>query len=104
VSEGGFPKQLFDRIDELGRLRRPDEDSLKVHPGSVLAVADAAAAPFFVSHYAARHFDFAIDHLMAIRALIVKAETLPAYAVYTLLRAAVENIGSTDVISARKGV
>ncbi|GAB3147396.1 hypothetical protein GCM10027290_30610 [Micromonospora sonneratiae] len=94
MNEAGFPSRLFDRIDELERLRHPDAGSLAVHAGSILAVADAAAAPFTVSHYAARHLDFAIDHLTAIRALIVKADMLPTYAAFTLLRAAVENLGS----------
>ncbi|MGJ3227078.1 hypothetical protein ACQEUV_17195 [Micromonospora aurantiaca (nom. illeg.)] len=94
MNEAGFPKRLFDRIDELERLRHPDDGSLAVHAGSILAVADAAAAPFTVSHYAARHLDFAIDHLTAIRALIVNADILPTYAAFTLLRAAVENLGS----------
>jgi hypothetical protein len=89
----GIPRAVFDRIDNLVYLRQSD-DQFTVHPGSMLAADDDVSTPLQVSYGVRRHLDIAIDHLHTVRMLAVDADSIPTYGVFTLLRAAVENLGS----------
>jgi hypothetical protein len=93
VTHDGIPRALFNRIDELLRLRQSPA-AFEVYEGSVLAADDVASTPYEVSHGVHRHLDTAIDHLLAIKLLAVDAGVLPTYGAFTLLRAAVENFAS----------
>jgi len=59
--------------------------------GSSLAGDDMATDPHQISHSALRCLGVAVDHMQALRDLILKGQVLPIHACYTLLRAALEN-------------
>jgi hypothetical protein len=60
-------------------------------PGSSLAADDAAARPYEVSSAVVGGLVSAVDHLDALRVLVVEAAVVHSRAPYTLLRAALEN-------------
>jgi hypothetical protein len=59
--------------------------------GSMLAADDAALASFEVSHAVQGVLLSAVDHIDALRALVVDAKMVHSRAPFTLLRAALEN-------------
>src|SRR4051794_35524272 len=83
-------------LDDLfAKIRKWQERSLKVlpeeQPGSDLLADDEATAYVQTSHIVQAHVAYAVDHLNALRALIVDAELIPMGAGFTLIRAAIEN-------------
>jgi hypothetical protein len=93
------PEQEAAASEQLGRLfqiidiwQASDTNSqgLSVQPGSALVGDDRATNPLQVSHAAIHGIVTAQDHLHALRMLIKKAESLHAFAPFTLDRAAIE--------------
>ncbi len=70
--------------DERGRI-------LEVQEGSLLAEDDVLTAPYQSSHVIAVFLGSALDHLQALRALLVDAEALHMSAPFTLTRSAIES-------------
>lgn len=70
---------------------RNEQEAPAPQPGSDLAADDVATAYLQTSHVVATHFAYAVDHLNALRALIVDAKLVPMGAPFTLLRSALEN-------------
>ncbi|MGH9250868.1 MAG: hypothetical protein ACRD0W_15285 [Acidimicrobiales bacterium] len=68
----------------------------QVQPGSSLAGDDRAAYPYQLSHGVDAAIGIAVDHLDAVRALIMDAMVMHPYAPFTITRAAIE-AGSTAV-------
>lgn len=66
-------------------------DVVDVQPGSSLAGDDRATAPYQLSHVAEHAIGVAVGHLHCLRAAVQEAESLHAWAPYTLLRAAIES-------------
>lgn len=62
-----------------------------VSKNSALDVADALSDPFPSSHTVSYSILTAVDHLHALRALLVDAKAQHIFAPYTLVRAAIEN-------------
>lgn len=60
-------------------------------PGSQLALDDALTHPYDMSHSVAVSIGCALDHLQALRTLVVDAHALHMAAPFTLTRAALEN-------------
>ncbi|MEO3939352.1 hypothetical protein V3N99_21790 [Dermatophilaceae bacterium Soc4.6] len=65
--------------------------SMDVQPRSTLAGDDTATAPFQTSHMARHSLGVAVDHLHCLRAAILGADSLHAWAPFTLLRSAIES-------------
>ncbi len=70
--------------DECGRI-------LEVQEGSLLAEDDVLTAPYQNSHVIAVFLGSALDHLHALRALLVDAEALHMSAPFSLMRSAIES-------------
>ncbi|WP_329054086.1 hypothetical protein OG738_13575 [Amycolatopsis sp. NBC_01488] len=85
--------KIFDRVDALAGVIEDE------HPppiaGSTLAEDDVATDPFHISHAAIWGLVSAVDHVKALRTLVVDSHTVPARAPFTLLRAALENAATT---------
>lgn len=79
--------QLFETVERWGRTNAV----VQVHPKSQLASDDALTDPYQSSHAIAMSIGAALDHLLALRALVVDAGSLPMAAPFTLARAALEN-------------
>ena len=62
-----------------------------VQAGSRTATDDALTAPYQLSHAVAVSLSGALDHLQALRALLVDAEALHMAAPFTLMRSAIES-------------
>jgi hypothetical protein len=71
--------------------QRTESQAPPPQPGSGLDADDAATAYLQTSHVVTTHLAYAVDHLNALRALIVDAKLVPMGAPFTLLRSAVEN-------------
>lgn len=78
-------------FDDMLKWREKHREGIKVQPGSELAEDDATLAPFHLSHAVTVASTHAFDHLDTLRLLLVEAKSVPPYASYTLLRAAIEN-------------
>jgi hypothetical protein len=74
-----------------GKTLVPSRWQATVQPGSRLAADDALTHPFDMSHSVVVSIGCALDHLQALRVLIVDAEALHMAAPFTLTRAALEN-------------
>lgn len=81
--------RLFARVDEWAD--RTASGYPVPAPGSPLARDDQDTAPFQISHAVGAALTSAIDHMYALRSLILDAHLVPARATFTLLRAALEN-------------
>jgi hypothetical protein len=85
-------EQLARRFQLIDNWQASDASShgLSVQPGSALAGDDRHSNPYQVSHVAIQGIASALDHLHSLRMLIQKAESLHAFAPFTLNRAAIE--------------
>jgi hypothetical protein len=81
--------RLFQLID-IWQANDTKSHGLSVQPGSTLAGDDRPSNPHQVSHAAIHGIAGALDHLHSLRMLIQKAESLHAFAPFTLNRAAIE--------------
>ena len=81
--------EVVARIEELAGAVSGGLPDIEV--GSPLYDDDAATTPLHLSHAAWTAVTIATDHLIAYRALIVKAQQTQPWAHHTLLRAAIEN-------------
>ncbi len=79
--------QVFEHIERWGATSAV----VQVHRDSRLASDDALTDPYQVSHAVAISIGAALDHLLALRALIIDAGSLPMAAPFTLTRAALES-------------
>lgn len=77
----------FNRIEEW---HRSGQEAWNVGSGSVLDAADALTEPHQVSHLIGYLLHTAVDHLHALKALIVDAEAQHTFAPYTLIRGSIE--------------
>jgi len=74
------------------RVQTPDE--FAVHPNSDLAADDAASSPFHTSHAARWCLNAGVDHLHALKSLVIDAGRIHSSASYGLVRGALENFGA----------
>jgi hypothetical protein len=91
-SEGRDAAAIFAAVDAwVAVVGRPTPD---VEDGSPLAGDAHKSASLQVAHAAWAGFAHSVDHLHALKALILHAQMLHIYAPMTLLRAAIENAAS----------
>lgn len=83
------PEFIFQVIDEWQNM--VDHPAPEVEPGSDLAFDTARSGTYDVGHAAWSGIAVAIDHLHALRELIVKAGSLHTYAPFSLIRSAMDN-------------
>jgi hypothetical protein len=81
---------LFVKIEQLHH-QRGDRERFAVQPGSSLAGDDQATDPYQLSHAVAAAMGHSVEHLHAIRALIIDAGVMHPAAPFTIARAAIEN-------------
>jgi hypothetical protein len=74
------------------RIQTPDE--FAVEANSELAADDAASNPYQISHAARWCLNAGVDHLHALKSLVVDARRIHAYGSYGLVRGALENFGA----------
>jgi hypothetical protein len=89
-----FLVRNFDEATALQERQIPDGSMFKVQPGSSLAGDDRASDPYQVSHGVTVAIGTAVEHVHAVKALIMDARVMHPAAPFTLLRAAIE-AGST---------
>ncbi len=83
------PAEVFKRIEQLlATGERPPEPP---EPASELRRDDDALRPYELSHTVSLSTGIAVDHLEALRALLVDAGRTQPWAPYSLLRGALEN-------------
>jgi hypothetical protein len=74
------------------RIQTPDE--FEVHPNSELAADDVASSPYQTSHAARWCLNAGVDHLHALKSLVVDADRIHSSASYGLVRGALENFAA----------
>jgi hypothetical protein len=74
------------------RIENPDD--FAVAPGSALAADDRASQPYRVSHCAVACLTAGVDHLHALKRLVIDHNLLHTGADYSLARGALENFGT----------
>jgi hypothetical protein len=74
------------------RIQTPNE--FVVGPGSALAADDSASKPYHVSHCALACLTAGVDHLHALKRLVIDNGLLHTGADYSLVRGALENLGT----------
>lgn len=74
------------------RIQKPDE--FVVQSSSELAADDLAAKPYHVSHCARWCLNAGVDHLHALKTLVIDAQLIHSSAPYSLVRGALENFGA----------
>lgn len=74
------------------RIQTPDE--FAVQPNSDLAADDAATSPHQTSHTARWCLNAGVDHLHALKSLVIDAGRIHSSASYGLVRGALENFGA----------
>lgn len=93
LAEVKWHRELAPAIEAvMDRLQDPSE--FQVSPRSVLGDDDMATAPYQLSHSARWCLKSGVDHLHALKTLIVDARVLHSSASYGLARGALENIGA----------
>ncbi|MFR9807403.1 hypothetical protein ACL02T_34705, partial [Pseudonocardia sp. RS010] len=100
VEQPDHPRKLSDKevqrgllltFDRVARLRDAISHYDQVpEPGSPLRRDDELAHPYGLSHAVVRQLQAAVDHLDAVRALIVEAQKIHNAAPFTLTRGALE--------------
>lgn len=91
-------EDVYTQFAELGkRIQQAldwisSREALPVTAGSSLAGDDARSAPYQVSHAVRALLLFGIDHLHAVKTLVVDHRTLNVTAPFTLVRGALENL------------
>jgi hypothetical protein len=68
-----------------------DADRVRAAADSPLAGDDAQTHPYDLSHAVWRHLSNSVDHLSCMHAVLGKANIVPMYAPFTLVRGALEN-------------
>lgn len=81
---------LIDAV--TARIQDPGE--FVVQPSSELAVDDAATSPYHVSHCARWCLNAGVDHLHALKSLVIDGSLIHSAASYSLARGALENFGA----------
>ncbi|WP_402374976.1 hypothetical protein [Isoptericola rhizosphaerae] len=81
---------LIDKLND----RTDDKDDFDVHPRSSLARDDEWADPYHVSHAVKACIVAGVDHLHAVKVLIVDAQTVHVAAPASLVRGCLENISA----------
>jgi hypothetical protein len=81
---------LLDRMIE----RVGSRGEFPIQPGSVLADDDVASSPYQVSHAVRMCLNAAVDHLHAVKVLVVDAAVLHLAAPSSLARGALENLSA----------
>ncbi|MFC0439622.1 hypothetical protein [Kutzneria buriramensis] len=81
--------RIFDKVDTW--MTRTLDEPTRPLRGSPLARDDQDTDPFQISHAVLGVLNSAVDHLHALRKLIIDANVVHARAPFTLLRAALEN-------------
>jgi hypothetical protein len=79
---------------ELVTARIQDPDDFTVQPGSQLAEDDADSHPYEVSHCARWCLNAGVDHLHALKLLVIDDNLIHAAASYSLARGALENFAA----------
>lgn len=74
------------------RIQNPDD--FIVHQSSQLAKDDASTSPYQVSHCARWCLNAGVDHLHALKSLVIDGGLIHASAPYSLVRGALENFGA----------
>jgi hypothetical protein len=74
------------------RIQNPDE--FVVAPTSRLAVDDIASSPYQLSHCARWCLTAGVDHLHALKSLVIDARMIHSAAPYSLVRGALENFAA----------
>lgn len=85
--------QVAPQIDRL-QARTDDEDDFQILPGSSLAGDDKRSDPYRVSHAVKHCLVAGIDHLHALKVLVVEAQKLHAAAPASLARGCLENMAT----------
>jgi hypothetical protein len=80
-------------IDRVA-VRIQDANDFVVHAGSALALDDRVSHPYCVSHCARACLNAGVDHLHALKRLVIDNRILHADADYSLSRGALENFGA----------
>lgn len=76
----------------MNRIQNPDE--FIVEPTSQLAEDDRATNPYQLSHCARWCLNAGVDHLHALKSLVIDGSVIHSAAPYTLVRGALENYGA----------
>lgn len=85
--------EVADLIEVVtARIENPDD--FVVQPSSQLAADDIATSPYHVSHCARWCLNSGVDHLHALKSLIVDAGRIHSSAPYSLVRGALENLAA----------
>jgi hypothetical protein len=85
--------RLAPLIDVMSqRIQTPGE--FEVHPGSSLARDDVDTSPYQLSHAARWCLNAGVDHLHALKSLVIDSGRIHSYATYSLVRGALENFGA----------
>ena len=74
------------------RIQTPNE--FQVEPNSEFAADDSASSPYQISHAAKWCLNAGVDHMHALKSLVVDARRLHAYGSYGLVRGALENFAA----------
>ncbi|WP_280510406.1 hypothetical protein [Nocardia farcinica] len=85
--------ELAPLIDRM-TARIADPNDFHVSPGSTLAADDLRSSPFQVTHGARASIVAAVDHLHAVKSLIIDHGVLHTMAPFSLLRGALENLSA----------
>lgn len=78
-------------FDEISGWHEANLKSYDALPGSLLHIADAMSEPHQASHVVGYLLLTAVDHLHALKAVMVDAGSQHTFAPYTLIRGAIEN-------------
>jgi hypothetical protein len=76
----------------ISRIQDPNDFALQ--PNSELAADDAASKPYHVSHAARWCLNSGVEHLHALKSLVIDAGLIHSAASYTLARGALENFAA----------
>jgi hypothetical protein len=86
-------QEIAPAIDRMSE-RISDPDDFRVSPGSSLAGDDAASDPFQVSHAVRLCLVAGVDHLHALKALVLDRRMLHLAAPFSLVRGGLENLAT----------
>lgn len=96
-------RELAAFIEQLNDLASNDADAFPVDPASSLAADDRASNPFRVSIVVRSCIDAGIDHLHALKSLVVDAGLLHLAAPFSLARGGLENFAAASWVLAGDG-
>lgn len=93
-------EMVFAKWEEVASLidvliqRIQDPADFAIAEGSELAFDDASSIPYQVSHCVRWGLNAGIEHLHAVKTLVIDARLIHASADYTLIRGAIENLAA----------